>query len=491
MRLECESHSKRKETPVSTGFKMASSETFRRQCVSVFEFVKIPGDGNCLFSSIGYALNKSAEVVRQAVLRVMRMDVDFKQRFVDMCGEEEYAELINATSTSGIWGGDESICAACVAFRVQIMIHQPKGVQIVVDPPSDCEITQRINLWYNGINHYDALTSLSDREISVLATDPFWAAPRQLHNLYFFQNTTSAFSTDQVLFLERAINMSLGDNVFDLRSKLQEVRHGYDELQVALGMCIVDMSLGPVGKHVASLMNHLCMTKRFVFLWRAGTSFDYGILLPGHHPKRLQRLKQVLQVPEPAEPVAQVTEVDAVNEPAVSPPPQSLEFVERAFYPVLIEAQLLDCPTIRALVLQALDEFAPGTDDDELSLRLDRICSEFAAYYNGEVCKLESGEVTSDAFASFVVNACSELATQVDDLPTLAAEVTHLSNASLFVAESMAECVKQTVAAEYQSRKHALANSADVRSQRPFRASLLSAVVKQLEATFTSSDIPD
>lgn len=95
-----------------------------------YKIIETGGNGNCLFSSIGYFLNKPHDVVRYEIVRKMRKDC-FKMIIsgVKLCclirisENKSISEYCNVMSLSGCMGGEIELFVASILYNTTIEVY--------------------------------------------------------------------------------------------------------------------------------------------------------------------------------------------------------------------------------------------------------------------------------------------------------------------------------------------------------------------------------
>lgn len=189
-------------------------ETFEKvECVFkdgttyLLEVVQIPGDGNCLFSSIAHQLFKqevnsakhiqSTNALRADVVKYIEENIaEFlhelrghlyelkdSDTLYKLYGLDEFDDLdeackhfvTNWLKNSGVWGGGESLKAITHIYNVNILIFNENGpVYIVANPQQNGDRTIAISyrLGHNGLrNHYVSVCNIAGIDIYNIAKE--------------------------------------------------------------------------------------------------------------------------------------------------------------------------------------------------------------------------------------------------------------------------------------------------------------------------------
>jgi hypothetical protein len=89
-------------------------------------FINIPivGDGNCLFSSLGYILNKTNNVVRKEICDYLKNNI---HKFSEYGIDQNY---INNMSKNYTYGGYVEISVASILYNYSIIIYNKNGFNV-------------------------------------------------------------------------------------------------------------------------------------------------------------------------------------------------------------------------------------------------------------------------------------------------------------------------------------------------------------------------
>lgn len=138
---------------------------------------RVPGDGDCLFHSIGLAIGLPALTVRRAVVEHLLNSSNGKamlMRYVQSrtVKDPDLRTYLRAMIRSGTWGGELELQSAADLYRRTVYVHLRRDPQnpLVFRPThtGDSSTLASIHLLYNGRNHYDALLpTLQDQEVNV------------------------------------------------------------------------------------------------------------------------------------------------------------------------------------------------------------------------------------------------------------------------------------------------------------------------------------
>lgn len=129
---------------------------------------RVPGDGDCLFHSIGLAMGLPASTVRRAVVEHLLNSSNGKAMLLRYAQsrtvkDPDLRTYLRAMIRSGTWGGELELQSAADLYRRTVYVHLRRDPQnpLVFRPThsgdSLSSTRPSIHLLYNGRNHYDAL----------------------------------------------------------------------------------------------------------------------------------------------------------------------------------------------------------------------------------------------------------------------------------------------------------------------------------------------
>lgn len=145
----------------------------------------IPGDGNCLFSSLVHQLTglHHSHDLHQEAIRVMRQEcvnhlhssIDTYRDIIitealergqawpdDVDGNTHdriIANHLEELRKNGVWGGSEVLVAVRDKLGVTIRVFADHFSPLVFEGNNNNET---INVFYNGVNHYDSVIDVSE-----------------------------------------------------------------------------------------------------------------------------------------------------------------------------------------------------------------------------------------------------------------------------------------------------------------------------------------
>jgi hypothetical protein len=114
------------------------------------QVVKCPGDGSCMFWSIGYHVNEDAPRVREKI--VNEMTVNSKQYKPFISGS--YNEYLRYMSMPRTWGDEPELAAASQVYRRAVEVYDTR--HNLIERYGE-RYGNPIRVQYNGSSHYDSL----------------------------------------------------------------------------------------------------------------------------------------------------------------------------------------------------------------------------------------------------------------------------------------------------------------------------------------------
>lgn len=126
---------------------------------------RAPGDGSCMFHSVGHVVNKTAAELRTVCADeiVRRANDDFNgMKLCEWIQFEMHFTVpayVRAIQTH-LWGGALELKLLADHFRRPVLVFSAaKGMTQLTDilPDGDCSVEGPIRILFSG-NHYDAIT---------------------------------------------------------------------------------------------------------------------------------------------------------------------------------------------------------------------------------------------------------------------------------------------------------------------------------------------
>mmetsp|Transcript_18125 Transcript_18125/g.27185 ORF Transcript_18125/g.27185 Transcript_18125/m.27185 type:complete len:459 (-) Transcript_18125:43-1419(-) len=130
-----------------------------------------PGDGNCLFHSLGYGLGTNAYRLRQEICRFISRNPNLEigenciYEWVEYASNKSVRGYASYMSRSGIWGGGLEIASCAHMKQVSIHVWKRSGWNGGFKRISCFEVKgarKVVNILYSGGVHYDALVRYRD-----------------------------------------------------------------------------------------------------------------------------------------------------------------------------------------------------------------------------------------------------------------------------------------------------------------------------------------
>ena len=162
--------------------------------------VKVDGDGDCLFHSLGFLLGtgETSGTLRKRLINFM------EKVAVDKLGwrSEPYLEEAG-TLRAGAWGGNTALIAFSEMMGVRVTVHTKEpGKDVAVkewshESVSDHSTAETYHLLFNGRDHYDALREVDYRPDAMQAAweqppPPAYVAPKPIVDAFPALQATGA-----------------------------------------------------------------------------------------------------------------------------------------------------------------------------------------------------------------------------------------------------------------------------------------------------------
>ena len=131
---------------------------------------EVAPDGNCLFHSLCFLIdeynNDDHIELRNDICDFMIENEDDYNAFME--DDAEFQTYMNKMRCSGVWASGQEITAAAKKFHIKVVIYQPPGQRIVVevDEVKNKEDVKEINLYFDGVDHYNAIYSRKNKDKS-------------------------------------------------------------------------------------------------------------------------------------------------------------------------------------------------------------------------------------------------------------------------------------------------------------------------------------
>jgi len=122
-----------------------------------------PGDGNCLFHSLGYGVGLNAATLRTQICAFMKAQPKLDiagtslDEWIQMASGQGVEAYAKAMSRSGTWGGAPEIAACAHLKRINVQVYERQGKGFKLTVPFDIGSATTIRVLYAGGVHYDAL----------------------------------------------------------------------------------------------------------------------------------------------------------------------------------------------------------------------------------------------------------------------------------------------------------------------------------------------
>ncbi|KAI9224271.1 hypothetical protein BC828DRAFT_412514 [Blastocladiella britannica] len=136
------------------------------------QLVRVPGDGACLYASVGAFLNLDPATVHAATMAFVAKQADFFAPFLTEPIDRYLARKRQLRGGDGAFGNHVELLAIACHFGVMIHVHETDWSTNCIDP-TECPIFQSqlgdqlvdVHVWHHG-GHYDALVPVNQTEWS-------------------------------------------------------------------------------------------------------------------------------------------------------------------------------------------------------------------------------------------------------------------------------------------------------------------------------------
>ena len=159
---------------------------------------KVPGDGNCQFHAVGFAVGETATQVRQNAVEYMQRNATaFEGSFLGRCWDTYVVTMSKET----VWGDALTLHALAGHYKrlIYLISDHPENPELVIEPPQLNEVDESLGpicLLFYPERHYDATldqpTSPSDqggdisRNLAFMLTNERWPVNTVDHNRYIY-----------------------------------------------------------------------------------------------------------------------------------------------------------------------------------------------------------------------------------------------------------------------------------------------------------------
>jgi hypothetical protein len=124
-----------------------------------FRLINVPLDGNCMFSVIGRAFDRSASVIRKITIDYL---IRCKESFGVITGIDNFDGYINEMRKGGCWGDEIALSAASLALNFQYRVLNTNGDWITSNV-TDNNIGRVVHMGYLDNFHYLSLEPMYDK----------------------------------------------------------------------------------------------------------------------------------------------------------------------------------------------------------------------------------------------------------------------------------------------------------------------------------------
>jgi len=126
---------------------------------------KIPGDGNCYFASVAFAINASASQGRSdwsaQEVRAAGVYIMINKYFIDDEDTVENRDMyIKRMATDGVWAEGEILIAVSQAYDLAVVVYSVNSGNVIKTRMSENQYLPEVKVFYNGVDHYDAIVNI-------------------------------------------------------------------------------------------------------------------------------------------------------------------------------------------------------------------------------------------------------------------------------------------------------------------------------------------
>jgi hypothetical protein len=166
LRKQAAKHDRREP---SMGSALLAAQALAVPQIPGLRYEKVRGDGDCLFSAIGLYLNKSPQVLRLETAQYLE---EHLERFVDHIADEYDDDdftiegYIKSIRNGEKWGDHIEIIVLAEKYQRPIVVIESGGGVYNPSDLTEANVPQGkpIFIYYNGVDHYDALRLTGERE---------------------------------------------------------------------------------------------------------------------------------------------------------------------------------------------------------------------------------------------------------------------------------------------------------------------------------------
>lgn len=148
--------------PAASNSAMPAREV--RKAPSAARVLKMPGDGNCLFHSLGHGFDCNASTIRGEICAFMGRNPELSiagtplADWIQMLAGQTLEIYARQMAKKGNWGGAPEIAACSHLKLANIHVYERRGEQFELTVPFDVPgASKTVNVLYVGGVHYDAL----------------------------------------------------------------------------------------------------------------------------------------------------------------------------------------------------------------------------------------------------------------------------------------------------------------------------------------------
>ena len=131
---------------------------------------KVPGDGSCQFYALTHCTTKDPHNLRIDIVRELLSNRDYYLPYITT--NQDYTKVANSYLMKKKWGDQLTLAAAATVLETNIHVFTKKMKPIRFQPYLKPNCLTHTCIFYNGLNHYDALVPYAEPVITTPTTYP-------------------------------------------------------------------------------------------------------------------------------------------------------------------------------------------------------------------------------------------------------------------------------------------------------------------------------
>lgn len=143
----------------------ASEGAFVRSLLAEgFAIERMPGDGNCMFHSLGHQLFGDSNQhmhIRNTIMDYIESREDHFELFIE--DDETFEEYVTRLRTFGEWGDHTELYAATQCYKVDIIVHQADAPNYMLSGSEPGAVPRVIHLSFHGECHYNSVMPIANK----------------------------------------------------------------------------------------------------------------------------------------------------------------------------------------------------------------------------------------------------------------------------------------------------------------------------------------